>query len=221
MAGLPQQILPPTTPLGTVQMGDNAAPVILDNRWWLFLLALLARAPNTSALAGVNSVLYKTINGTTGDVANFSFNDVLGQLAVGATTASTAAFNLGGHPMQQWLPMAQFPPLSVTAAGGTTLTAQQALAGALQRSGPGSGFTDTTPTVNGFTAAPYQNIVGQYAQVLYINKTAFNWTIAPGSNVIFNGNLSGGDYVIPANSQRSFYISITDGGGTQHTNYYG
>jgi len=126
---------------------------------------------------------------------------------VGGTGTATAG---GTVNVQELAPQPQQAAANVTAGAGTTLTAAQMCGFVLMRSGPGADFTDTLPNAPWSTAFAQYSYTGRLP-LLAINQTAHNWTISPGSNVILNGNLSGGNYVIPATSQRNFWIQLNDG----------
>lgn len=69
-------------------------------------------------------------------------------------------------------------------AGNATLTAQQLMRGALNRTGPGAGFTDTWPTADEIIAAMDNPQVGDSWLLIYRNGVAFAMTFAAGTGIV-------------------------------------
>jgi hypothetical protein len=91
---------------------------------------------------------------------------------------------------------------------GATLSGAALNSAVLLRTGPVAPFVDTTSTAtaylsaHNFPTAPSTNIV------LWINQTSVTWIITPGQGVIFMGNLSGGNFTLAANTQRTMVVEI-------------
>lgn len=69
-------------------------------------------------------------------------------------------------------------------AGAATLTPQQIMRGALNRTGPGAGFTDTWPTADEIIAAMDNPQVGDSWLFVYRNAVAFAMTFAAGTGIV-------------------------------------
>jgi hypothetical protein len=100
-------------------------------------------------------------------------------------------------------------PAVVDDVNGTTLTASELNAVTILRSGPGTAFTDTVDNANNYILAKNYPLVGNTSNNVFVNLTAFPWTIQPVSSVTFSGNLVNGNFVVAPNSQRTFIIEIT------------
>lgn len=84
---------------------------------------------------------------------------------------------------------------ALTTVGAGTMTAAAILSGGINRTGPTSAFTDTTDTANAIQTGWALGAVNSSFDLTYINKTAFNATIAGGSGVTLVGQT-----IVPANS---------------------
>lgn len=99
------------------------------------------------------------------------------------------------------------PQLASSVSNGI-ITANQLNGAVIVRSGPIGPFTDVTDSALNYIKAHSFPVQGSTNFIVFINTTAFSWTITPGSNVTFSGNLIGGNFQIPANSQKTFTIYI-------------
>jgi len=84
---------------------------------------------------------------------------------------------------------------ALTTVGAGTITAAALLSGGVNRTGPTSAFTDTTDTAANIQTGWAAGAVDSSFDVTYINKTAFNATLAGGSGVTLVGQT-----IVPANS---------------------
>jgi hypothetical protein len=101
-------------------------------------------------------------------------------------------------------------PQTVNNAGNVTLTAANVINEILLRTG-GTTPTDATPTASAIISAinsPYGAQSGSLRSLLLINESSGIYTLTPGAGVTFLGNLSTGNFAIPATSQRLFEIYI-------------
>lgn len=100
-------------------------------------------------------------------------------------------------------------PSPVEASTGEILLAMDLLSPIIIRSGPAAPFTDTTDTAVNYVGALNSPYLGEPEALRLINTTASTWTLAPGTGFIFMGNLTAGNFVIPANSSKtlSFYVT--------------
>lgn len=69
-------------------------------------------------------------------------------------------------------------------AGAATLTAQQVMAGVLNRTGPGAGFVDTWPSADQIIAAMENPQVGDSWPLTYRNAVAFAMTFGAGTGIV-------------------------------------
>lgn len=79
---------------------------------------------------------------------------------------------------------------------------------AILRSGPVADFSDTIDSATNYLKAYNFPSAPSTNNVVFMNLTAFNWTITPVQSVTFMGNLTAGNFVISANSQRTLIIQI-------------
>ena len=97
---------------------------------------------------------------------------------------------------------------NITTVGNGTITAASLVGLLATRSGPTSGFTDTTDTAaNIISAMPSAAVIGDAFVVYYANTTAFPATLAAGSGVSFVGAYT--SPVIPANSTAELVITYS------------
>lgn len=96
---------------------------------------------------------------------------------------------------------------AITTVGAGVLTAAAIFGGMITRTGPTSAFTDTTDTAAAIQAV-WPGVVGSSFEFTYINKTAFDATIAGGAGVTMAGLL-----MVPANST-SRYLAVWTGAST-------
>jgi hypothetical protein len=105
---------------------------------------------------------------------------------------------------------------------GVTLSAARLLGGALELSGPTAPWTATTDTAVNMVALLANPAIFTYQTLVLINTTAYALTLSSGTGVLFSGNLTTGSYVVPANSQRTFTIVITNPqAGSQSITFFG
>jgi hypothetical protein len=98
---------------------------------------------------------------------------------------------------------------SVSNTAGATLTGANLMAGFVIRTGPSAAFTDTTDTAANILAALTPEITntpeyGQTFLLFYANLSAYQATIAAGSNVTLTGTPT-----VPAGAIRVFIGSVT------------
>ncbi|MDE2429547.1 MAG: hypothetical protein KGM99_12510 [Burkholderiales bacterium] len=105
---------------------------------------------------------------------------------------------------------------------GHSITAANFLAPILLRSGPAANFSDTTPTAAQIVAAIANPSATSCIRLLIANTTAFQMTILAGTGVTFGGNVSGGNFVLPAKTTRSFMLRIVNSlAGSESVNLLG
>lgn len=85
----------------------------------------------------------------------------------------------GGNPM-----LSQQGIQGNTTAGSATLTALQIMAGVLNRTGPGAGFTDTWPSADSIIANMENPQVGDSFLLVYRNGVAQAMTFAAGTGIV-------------------------------------
>ena len=93
---------------------------------------------------------------------------------------------------------------ALTTVGAGTITAAAMLSGGVNRTGPTSAFTDTTDTAAAIQGDWTGGAVSNSFDLTYINKTAFNATLAGGSGVTLVGAL-----IVPANSTAVYRVIWT------------
>ena len=109
-----------------------------------------------------------------------------------------------------------------TVANGVTLSASQLLGGALGLTGPTANWAATTDTAVNLVNMLQNPVIFTYQTLLLINETAYQLTLNPGASVNFVGNVSGGTFIIPANTQRTFVINVVNPTqGSQQIAFYG
>ena len=94
---------------------------------------------------------------------------------------------IGGFTVQQNGPNMALDQVDIqdnATAGSATLTAQQVMAGVLNRTGPGAGFTDTWPSADQIIAAMENPQVGDSWPLVYRNGVAFAMTFAAGTGIV-------------------------------------
>lgn len=140
------------------------------------------------------------------------------------TTITIGGNSFSGYMKQPWYQLfitlwnrtggqmgtATTPPQSITAPVGQIILASQLVSPLIIRSGPTGDFTDTTDTATDYVADLNNPFVNEFNSLTLINTTAFNWSIAPGTGFTFSGNLSGGNFLIAANSQRVLNLYVTN-----------
>ncbi len=89
-------------------------------------------------------------------------------------------------------------------AGNITLPVAGFLAGWIDRSGPGAGYGDTTPTADQLLAALPELTRGDSFSLLISSSVAFANTLVAGSGVVFAGT-SG----VAASSTREYLVTLT------------
>ena len=93
---------------------------------------------------------------------------------------------------------------ALTTVGAGTITAAAMLSGGVNRTGPTSAFTDTTDTAAAIQGDWTGGAVSNSFDLTYINKTAFNATLAGGSGVTLVGSV-----IVPANSTAVYRVIWT------------
>ena len=93
---------------------------------------------------------------------------------------------------------------ALTTVGAGTITAAAMLSGGVNRTGPTSAFTDTTDTAAAIQSDWTGGAVSNSFDLTYINKTAFNATLAGGSGVTLVGSV-----IVPANSTAVYRVIWT------------
>ena len=93
---------------------------------------------------------------------------------------------------------------ALTTVGAGTITAAAMLSGGVNRTGPTSAFTDTTDTAAAIQGDWTGGAVSNSFDLTYINKTAFNATLAGGSGVTPVGSV-----IVPANSTAVYRVIWT------------
>lgn len=99
-------------------------------------------------------------------------------------------------------------PTVVNAPIGTLITGAAMNAAVILRTGPAADFIDSTDNALNYLKARNFPVVPSSSAAVFINQTTANWTITPVNTVTFIGNLTAGNFVIPANSQRVFTTAI-------------
>lgn len=128
---------------------------------------------------------------------------------------SYCASNIDSNPQRS-------SPGSYTVTDGGTLTAAQLLGGALGLSGPTSPWNATTDTATNLVNTLQNPSISTYQNLVLINMTSAELTLNPGAGVSFVGNLSGGSFVIPANTQRTLVFNVVNPSqGAQQISIYG
>lgn len=94
---------------------------------------------------------------------------------------------------------------AVTSAAATTLTAADIVAGAILRSGPTAGYTDTTDTADNIIKEMTNPQVGSGFEFTIVNGVAFADTIAAGTGVTLAGTTA-----IAASAVRRYLLTVTD-----------
>jgi hypothetical protein len=96
------------------------------------------------------------------------------------------------------------PEITLNAATGQTLTADQLLAGILLRTGPAGAFSDTTPTAAQILAAIPKGDINSNRMVLIRNGGGGLMTLLAGTGVTLRGTTT-----IAAGNGRFYLVSIT------------
>lgn len=151
---------------------------------WQAIVGHTYRVVRTAASGTPNSTGWISI-AITATAATMSFSDTgitaTGGVPAGNTSGSVLADGVlfGGGGTNG----------IITATTGQTLTVQQMLSRVIVRTGPSSaGFTDTTPTAAALVAALPGAAVGNWFELLIINKSVETQTIAAGSGVTVTGD---------------------------------
>lgn len=92
---------------------------------------------------------------------------------------------------------------------GVTLTGKQMNTACILRLNLLPGFIDTFDTAQNYISAKNQPVAPSVTSCLLINQSSSPWSITSPNGVDLYGNLIGGTYQIPANSQRTLIIEIT------------
>ena len=96
------------------------------------------------------------------------------------------------------------PEVSLNAATGQTLTADQLLAGVFLRTGPAGAFSDTTPTAAQILAAIPKGGINSNRMVLVRNGGGGLMTLLAGSGVTLHGTTT-----IAAGNARFYLVTVT------------
>jgi hypothetical protein len=128
---------------------------------------------------------------------------------------SYCASNIDSNPQRSL-------PGAYTVTDGATLTAAWLLGGALALTGPTGDWTVTTDIATNLVNTIQNPSVFAYQTLVLINMTSYQMTLNPGAGVSFVGNLSGGSFVLPANTQRTLVLNVVDPTqGAQQISIYG
>ena len=113
-------------------------------------------------------------------------------------------------------------PSSNVVTSGVTITAAWIWGGALNLTGPAAAWTATTDSAANIVAACINPNYNHFQSLLFINTSAYQVTLSPGSGVSFAGITSSGNFVIPANTQKTLLINITNPAiGSEAVTIYG